>query len=495
ANGTCAGDTATVRVTIVPVLDAGNNGTLSVCSSEHQVNLFAGLGGSPQPGGVWIDLNGTGQLTGQYFNANGTGAGTFQFRYRLTGTVGCDTDSARVTVNVTAAPNAGHESWATFCSDGPAVSLFPYITPADAGGTWRRPAPGNQVFSGTYVPSSFEPGDYTYTVSGIAPCTNAVAVVHVSETTGPNPDLPALTTICSSDALCDMLDLLGGIPDPNGTWKGPDGLAHSSTFVPGQDSSGVYIYTVPGSFPCVDQQSSLTVNVNPVPRAGGDVTRAVCDNEGGFPLFPLLTGAQTGGTWYDPANALFPTGFFNPGTSLPGTYRYEVTGIPPCGVAEGSVTIFETAAPQAGQDSTVALCLNGAAVSLDSLLGGPHDPAGSWTGPAPSTAHFGGIFPPGNSTPGVYPYHVNGIPPCRNDSSTVSVAVLPPPYAGQSRSISICSTAGLFAMVGSLGGSPAQLNGTWMRLPSGPASNGIFDPLAAGPGTHSFRYTVQPAGS
>src|SRR5690606_753319 len=168
---------------------------------------------------------------------------------------------------------------------------------------------------------------------------------------------------------------------------------------------------------------------------------------------------------------------------------------PPCGVAEGSVTIFETAAPQAGQDSTVALCLNGAAVSLDSLLGGPHDPAGSWTGPAPSTAYFGGIFQPGNSTPGVYTYHVNGIPPCGNDSSTVSVAVLPPPYAGQSRSISICSTAGLFAMVDSLGGSPAQLNGTWMRLPSGPASNGIFDPLAAGPGTHSFRYTVQPAGS
>src|SRR5690606_20399932 len=69
ANGTCAGDTATVRVTIVPVLDAGTNGTLSVCSSVQQVNLFAGLGGSPQPGGVWIDLNGTGQLTGQYFNA------------------------------------------------------------------------------------------------------------------------------------------------------------------------------------------------------------------------------------------------------------------------------------------------------------------------------------------------------------------------------------------------------------------------------------------
>lgn len=494
ASGLCVADTALVRITIVPLLNAGNNGTKNVCNTETNVDLFTGLGGSPQAGGMWLDLNATGQVTGQFFNANGAGAGTYQFRYKLTGTMGCASDSATVTVIVTAGPNAGHEGWATFCSDGPPVSLLPYISPAAAGGTWRRPAPGNEVFSGTYVPSTFDPGDYTYTVSGTAPCAAAVAILHISETTGPNPGLPAVTTKCASDPQFNMFALLGGTPDPTGTWKGPDGLPHTSTFVPGQDAPGVYIYTVSGTFPCVDKSSSLTVNVSPVPQAGGAATKAVCNNAPSFLLINELAGAGPGGAWFAPGMVPFPTGTYEPGTSAPGIYTYRVTGIAPCGVAEGTVTVFETTSPQAGRDTSVAFCQNGASVSLDTLLGGPHDLTGTWTGPAPSQAYFSGTFQPGSNAPGVYTYHVNGIPPCPADVSTVTVAVLPPPNAGQSRSINICSTAGLFAMVDSLGGTH-DLNGSWWRLPSGPSSNGIFDPVAAGPGTHSFRYTVQPVGN
>ena len=51
-NGQCADATATVTVTIVSQLDAGSNGTVQVCSSNTTFNLFNGLGGSPDPGGV-----------------------------------------------------------------------------------------------------------------------------------------------------------------------------------------------------------------------------------------------------------------------------------------------------------------------------------------------------------------------------------------------------------------------------------------------------------
>jgi gliding motility-associated-like protein len=491
-NGTCAGDTAFVRITIVPILDAGNNGTRAVCSSETQVNLFAGLGGTPQPGGEWIDLDGTGQLTGQFFNANGTGAGTFHFRYRLTGALGCNSDSAVVTVNVTAAPNPGHEGWATFCSDGPPVSLFPYISPANGGGTWRKPPPGNQIFSGTYVPSTFSPGDYSYTVSGTAPCTAKVALVHVSETATPNAGFPAVVTKCASDPSFDMTAALGGSPALNGTWKDPFNQPHSNVFVPGQDPGGVYLYTVPGTFPCGDKVSSLTVNVNPVPQAGGDAAITVCDNATGFPLFPLLTGAQTGGAWFDPDSVLFLTGYYTPGVSQPGRYRYVVTGNAPCGLAVGTVTVFEVAHANAGRDTSVVYCNDAGSVQLVNVLGGPHDMTGTWTGPAPSQGYFSGTFVVGNHTPGTYTYHVNGLPPCANDSSTVAIAVSTPPNAGQSRTINICNSAVPFAMVDSLPGNP-QLNGTWYRLPSGPVSNGIFSPGTAG--TYSYLYTVQPTGS
>src|SRR5690606_24456020 len=123
------------------------------------------------------------------------------------------------------------------------------ISPADPGGVWRRP-PGNQVFSGTYVPATFDPGDYTYTVSGTGPCSAAVAVVHISETAAPNVGLPAQVTICASDPSFNMTAALGGAPDTTGTWTDPAGNPHSKTFVPGQDAPGIYRYTVAGTFPC-----------------------------------------------------------------------------------------------------------------------------------------------------------------------------------------------------------------------------------------------------
>ncbi len=491
AIGLCIADTSTVRVTIVPLLDAGQNGTGSVCNTETQVDLFGILGGTPQPGGAWIDLDGTGQVTGQYFNANGAGPGSFQFRYKLTGALGCNSDSAVVTVNVTQGPNAGHEGWATFCSEGPPVSLLPYISPADAGGAWRKPAPGNQVFSGTYVPATFNPGDYTYTVSGQGPCSAAVAVLHVSETPGPDVGLPAQVTTCADDAPFDMTAALGGTPAPNGTWRDPFGQVHNNTFVPGQDPPGVYIYTVAGTFPCVDKSSSLTVNVNPLAVAGGASSVTVCSDAASFLLINHLPGAALTGTWYDPDMQPFPSGTYIPGTSEEGVYSYVVGGLAPCVADTGTVTVFEVQAPRAGRDTTVAVCLGSAALPLVNLLGGPHDLTGTWTGPAPSQAYFSGNFVPGSNAPGTYRYHVNGIPPCPGDSSTVSVAVHAPPSAGLSRSINICSNAGLIAMVDSLGGTP-DLNGTWIQLPSGP-SNGIFNPNVP-PGTYSFRYTVQPGG-
>lgn len=489
--GTCDADTATVRVTIVPVLDAGSSGSLAVCNTHTQLDLFNALGGSPQPGGTWEDLDATGQVTGKYFNAQGAGPGTYQFEYKLTGALGCSSDSAVATVQVVAGPNAGHEGWATFCSDGPAVSLLPYISPADAGGAWRRPPPGNEVFSGSYNPATFSPGDYTYTVSAAAPCNAAVAVLHISETTGPNSGQSAVITVCASDASFDMTGALGGTPDPGGQWTDPFSNAHTGTFVPGVDAPGVYLYTVPGVFPCTDKTSSLTVNVSAVPEAGGASTKTVCSTAPSFLLITELAGAQLGGTWYDPFMTPYPTGTFIPGTSAPGIYTYRVVGAAPCGVAEGTVTVFQVTAPNAGRDSSVAFCQTGQAVQLVGLLGGPHDLTGTWTGPAPLNTYFSGTFQPGSNAPGTYTYRVNGTPPCPADSGTVTVSVAVPPSAGLSRSISVCSSADLFAMVDSLGGTP-DLNGSWTRVPSGIPSNGIFNPGVAG--TFTFEYAVQPAG-
>lgn len=491
ANGLCPSQSATVTVTVVGMLDAGSNGSISVCGSEIQVNLFTGLGGAPQQGGIWYDLDNTGAVNGSSFNANGSaGPGTYQFKYRLTGTLNCPADSAVATITVVAAPFAGNDATATLCSVGSPVALNLYLPGAQPNGVWRKPAPGSAIFNGIYDPSTFTPGAYTYTKNGTPPCADDVATVTVSETTGPDAGSSSLVTVCSDGDPFNMTALLGGTPDTTGTWAAPDLSSHGAIHTPGLDPSGLYLYTVAGTFPCSNATSTLTVNVNAASFAGADASKTVCSTAEGFTLFSLIaaSGAQNNGYWLDPAHLLFPTGYYVPGTSPPGTYTYHVDSLPFCSPDEASVTIFEIDAPDAGMDSIVALCPEAGTVPLVTMLGGTPDPTGTWVGPAPLNAYFSGNFVPGSSGTGTYTYTVPGIPPCASDAAIVSVNVNAAPNAGDSRNITVCSSSGIFIMIDSLGGAPA-FNGNWTIVSSGVPHNGIFNSNVT-PGVYAYQYTV-----
>ncbi len=488
--GQCGDDQAVVRVTIVPLLDAGSNGTLSACGSNTVVNLFNGLGGSPQPGGVWIDLGGTGAVSGQFFNASLVAPGSYVFRYRLTGIVGCDSDSAQVTVNVQQAPNAGTNGIAVTCSD-TSIQLFPFLggNPA-TGGQWRRNSPTGPPFSGTYNPAINDPGVFYYVVNAAPPCTAVFSTVTVTEVQAPNAGTPASTVVCSNGAPFNMTALLGGNPDPGGSWSF-GGQNHSSTFVPGLDVQGIYEYRVTGQPPCGIAVASLTVTVVPAASAGCNSSITVCSGDLPFLLVNVLgcTPQVVGGTWVGPSGP--SNGTFSPATSEPGEYRYIVQGTAPCGNDTASVFVFVDPSPNAGSSGTLSLCTGGPTLNLITALGGIPNPSGTWTGPAPSTATFSGLFQPGVSTPGLYTYTVSNS--CGSVSSTVTVSVSPQANAGCSNAIVRCSSDLPFSMVSQLG-CTAALNGTWRGpLPATTIMDGIFTPGTTAPGT--YRYTVAGVGA
>lgn len=488
--GQCGDDQAVVRVTIAPLLDAGSNGTLPACGSNSAVNLFNGLGGSPQPGGVWIDLGGTGAVSGQFFNASLVAPGSYVFRYRLAGIVGCDSDSAQVTVNVQLAPNAGTNGNAITCSD-TSIQLFPFLggNPA-TGGQWRRNSPTGPPFSGTYNPAINDPGVFYYVVNAAPPCTAVFSTVTVAEVQEPNAGTPASTVVCSNGAPFNMTDILGGNPDPGGSWSF-GGQNHSATFVPGLDVQGIYEYRVTGQPPCGIAVASLTVTVVPAASAGCNSSITVCS--GGLPFLLVnalgCTPQVLGGTWIGPSGP--SNGTFSPATSEPGEYRYIVQGTTPCGNDTASVFVFVDPSPNAGTSGTLTLCAGGPTVNLITALGGNPDPSGTWTGPAPSTATFSGLFQPGISTPGLYTYTVTNS--CGSVSSTVTVSVSSQANPGCSNAIVRCSSDLPFSMVSQLGCSPA-LNGTWRGpLPATTIMDGIFAPGTTAPGT--YRYTVSGVGA
>lgn len=484
----CGAAHATVTVRIVPSLNAGSNGNMSVCSSSTQVDLFNGLGNNPQQGGVWIDLSGTGALTGQFFNAGQVGAGTYQFRYRLTGTATCASDSAQVSVQVTAAPNAGTNGSTLTCSNSAPFNMFPFLGGSpQGGGSWRR---GSDPHPPNYNPAVDATGVFTYTVQGQGPCPNASATVTVTEIAAPISGNTGMNhVVCSNDGPVNMTPLLGPTAQP-GSWS-YGGQPHSNIFIPGLDEPGTYTYTVTGTAPCGNATSQLIMNVSSAPEAGQNGSREVCDTEGAFLLIGLLgPTAQAGGTWVDPIGDLHD-GLFDPSTSLPGDYFYTVTGQSPCGPDVAVATVYVNEQPEAGNPGFAAVCPTSGSLDLFTLIGGTPDPGGAWT--RPDGTPFGGLFIPGTHPPGAYKYRVQGIPPCAADSTTVTVSVSQPPNAGGSRAITICSSASAFAMIDSLAGNPSLVNGQWRGpAPANPVMNGVFIPGTTPPGLYTYTVTGTP---
>jgi len=482
-NGQCGNDIATVRVTIVAGLDAGANGNVAVCNTNALVNLFTGLTGTPQPGGIWIDVSGTGALTGQFFNSTLVPGGSYIFKYKLVGTTSCSADSANVTVNVTAASNAGTNGSTVACSNSASFNLFSLLGGnPQTGGVWTR---GATVVSNMYAPVTDAPGVLTYTVTGTAPCPNATAAVTVSEVSASNAGTSASTTVCSNDGPFNMTLRLGGTPQA-GSWS-VGGVAHGNLFQPGVDPPGVYLYTVPGQSPCGDAIATLTITVNNAPNAGVNASVTTCSSATSFLLLPLLTGgAQSGGTWTGPAGA--HSGLYAPSTDGPGDYFYTLTGTAPCAADVAVVTVFENDVPNAGTSTSISLCAGGASVNLLTRLGGIPSPTGTWTGPAPATTPFNGVFVPGITSAGTYTYTVGGTSPCINATATVLVAVGQPPNAGTSTAITVCSNDGSFALIERLGGTPA-LNGTWTPPPPALTFNGVFNSATSASGTYTYTVT------
>ena len=77
----CIPVSADVIVTVNAIVDAGGNGTHTVCENSPVFNLFNHLTGSPDVGGVWTDA--IGMPVPNIFNPSTSGSGTFVFTYTV----------------------------------------------------------------------------------------------------------------------------------------------------------------------------------------------------------------------------------------------------------------------------------------------------------------------------------------------------------------------------------------------------------------------------
>jgi hypothetical protein len=249
---------ASIEVLTLANPNAGMDASVTLCGAPSSIDIGSLLNGNPDPGGTWTIVAGTGILVGPDGPYVGLTYGSNILAYTVD-VAGC-TSTATLTIDCVEPPNAGVSGAIVLCSTDPPVNLFDHLggTPY-SGGAWTSPG-GNSV-SGTFGPSSDPPGIYSYIVAGAPPCANDAATVLITVTQAANAGSDASITICDSDAPLLLIDQLGGTPAPSGSWAF-NSVAHAPVFVPGTDVAGCYVYTVPGSAPCLAEQSNVCITVN-----------------------------------------------------------------------------------------------------------------------------------------------------------------------------------------------------------------------------------------
>ena len=471
----CTGDQSQVLVTLVAPPDPGADAAAVLCDMGQPVDLFTELSGA-EAGGTWTSPGG-GAHSGTYDPITDAPG---DYTYTVAGTAPCVMAQAVVTVTETSAPDAGTSTVLDLCSTAGPVSLLVQLEGADPGGSWT--GPGGAPHSGTFVPALDTPGDHTYTIAGTAPCPSASAVVTVQVEAAPDAGVDGGFTVCSGDAPFDLLVLLGGTPDPDGTWSDVLNAPFNGVFDPAVSIPGMYTYTVAGVV-CPSDLATVLVNTVPGPNAGQDNAIAFCATDAPADLFGMLLGQpdQTG-TWMDPDGQPF-FGTLDPATAIPGNYTYTVATIAgACPDASATVHVTVNAPVNAGTVGNLALCSTSGPVSLITGLGGSPDPGGVWTDPLGTP--FSGTFDPASAQPGVYTYTMQGAAPCPDASASINVELNAQPDAGQNVSIATCDQDAPFPLFAQLGGNP-DAGGTW-TLPDGGTGNGQFIPGSSTSGNYTY---------
>ncbi|MGV9013169.1 MAG: gliding motility-associated C-terminal domain-containing protein, partial [Flavobacteriales bacterium] len=470
ATAPCANTSATVTVTETGSPNAGNDGTVSLCSNGALTDLFAQLGGSPDGGGSW-----SGGIVGGVLDPSTLPAGTYTFTYTLAATAPCTSDAADVVVTISAPPNAGTDASITVCDQGAAVNIFTALGTADAGGAWSGPS---TVVGNMYDPATMTGGAYVYTVVGTAPCANTSATITVTETGSPNAGTDGTVSLCTNGALTDLFAQLGGSPDGGGSWSGGivGGVLDPSTLPAG---TYTFTYTLAATAPCTSDAADVVVTISAPPSAGTDATITVCDQGAAVNIFTALGAADSGGSWSGPSTVV--GNMYDPATMLGGAYVYTVVGTTPCANTNATVTVTETGSPNAGTDGAVSICSNGALTDLFAQLGGGPDAGGTWSG-----GIVGGIVDPSTLSSGTYTftYTLAATAPCTSDAADVVVTISAPPSAGTDATITVCDQGAAVNIFTALGA--ADSGGSW----SGPSTvvGNMYDPATMLGG--AYVYTV-----
>lgn len=336
----------------------------NVCINSGPQNI--NLGVNP-PGGQFSGPGITNQIAG-IFNPVAAGVGTHTLTYTTTDQNGCVVSGTQ-TITVQPMPMATVSPIGPFCSNSPSFVLQNVSPP---GGNYL----GGAVSNNTFNPALANLGNNTIVYSfsdTLTGCTNNVSFVVVVNA-APLVSFGNLPTFCESAA---PYTLTSGIP-AGGTYSGPGVV--NGIFYADSVGAGTYFlqYTVNTSNGCSASATQMVI-VNPVPTVFIPDQPDLCKNAGPT----LIVGATPSNVTYSGLGV--NNGIINPAQLTPGVHQIVVTLIAPSGcVATDTALITILPAPSVSFSPISPICINNGPYTL----GGANPPGGTFQGPGVSNGVF-----------------------------------------------------------------------------------------------------------
>jgi gliding motility-associated-like protein len=505
-------ETDSVTITVLPWEDASILPVADYCDNHNIDTLL-----SVQTGGQWWGTGITDPLSGEFSPAV-AGTGTHTVFYGIPGLCG---DTASVNINVYPAPvvnlgadttvcegdtlyfdaGAGADSYiwnnadttqiiavgasgiysvtvtnAFLCqeSDDVEVTVLPWedasilpvadycdnhnidtLLSVQTGGQWWGTGITDPL-SGEFSPAVAGTGTHTvfYGIPGLCGDT---ASVNINVYPASVVNLGADTTVCEGDTL--YFD--AGAGADSYIWNNAD-----TTQIIAVGASGIYSVTVTNAFLC---QESDDVEVTVLPWEDASILPVAdyCDNHN----IDTLLSVQTGGQWWGTGITDPLSGEFSPAVAGTGTHTvfYGIPGL--CGdTASVNINVYPAPVVNLGADTTVC---EGDTLYFDAGAG-----ADSYIWNNADTTQ---IIAVGAS--GIYSVTVTNAFLCQ-ESDDVEVTVLPWADATITPVEPVCANEDEF-IIGA-----AQQGGNWSGNGIINSGTGLFNPFAAGDGTHLITYTI-----
>ena len=277
----------------------------------------------------------------------------------------------------------------------------------------------------------------------------------------PDATITPVDTLCDNDAPVTLT-----AHDPGGNWSGRG--VTGNRFNPAVAGAGNHTvrYEVTNADGCRDEDE-VTVTVMKTPDATITPVGTLCFTDSVI----VLTAVNNGGIWSGPGVV---GNTFDPAISGYGNHvvRYKITNAYGC--TDSDQITITVAVPDATINPVDTLCVTSPGINLTA-----HDMGGVWSGPGV----VGSTFYPAVAGPGNHIIKYEIINPDCQDFDNTTITVVPFPV------VSIGDVG-----VQYLNGPTITLNATPAGgIFSGPGLTGnVFDPNAAGLGTHVIKYETIP---